>query len=290
VVVTIITRDEEKVQKKRRVFSTTLAGLLALDDWLEKYQIHILALKSVGMHKHLVADILETERIVIRLNAHHLKTIAGPPGHKGASRDSDWLANALHYGLLEVAFNPPRQTSELRELVQYRRKLVREQNREIHDLREALEAITSKITPLTTATDVCNATKNNLFAALQQEEHDPVRWSRLVYGWLQEKFPELRQDLKSQIQPHYRFLIHRILEHIDFLEKSRATVQAELEKWISAAEYTLPQAHSVLIAEKEERCSVSGNGSSASLLACNGDHSISEEHALKTIERPLRVC
>lgn len=291
VAVTIITQDEENVQKKRRVFSTTVAGLLALDDWLEKHQIDIIAMKSAGMCKRIVTDILETDRMVIRLNAHHLKTIAGLPGHKSVARDSDWLANVLRYGLLEGAFKPPQQNSEIRELVRYRRKLVRERNREIRELRQVLGTATSKITSSVTTTDVFNVEKNNILTVLRHEELDPVSWSRRVYSWLQEKIPELRQDLKSQIQPHYRFMIYRILEHIDFLDELRATVQAELEKWLPAAEYTLPQVHSVLLAEEVEGdSSIGSNGSSESLLTYSGDDSVSEKPVLKTVERPLRVC
>lgn len=291
VAVTIITQDEENVQKKRRVFSTTVAGLLALDDWLEKHQIDIIAMKSAGMYRRIVTDILETDRMVIRLNTHHLKTIAGLPGHKTTARDSDWLANVLRYGLLEGAFNPPQQNSEIRELIRYRRKLVQERNREIHDLRQVLETATSQITSPVATTDALNVEKNNILTILQHEELDPVSWSRRVYSWLQEKIPELRQDLKSQIQPYYRFMIYRILEHIDFLDELRATTQTELEKWLPATEYTLPQVHSILLAEEaEEDCPICSNGSSESLLACSGDHLISEKSALKTVERPLRVC
>jgi transposase len=42
--------------------------------------------------------------------------------------------------------------------------------------------------------------------------------------------PALRQALEGRVQPHHRFLLERLLAHIDFLEQSIAQVQQEIEQ------------------------------------------------------------
>ena len=52
----------------------------------------------------------------------------------------------------------------------------------------------------------------------------------LARGRLRAKLPALRQALTGRVQPHHRFLLERMLAHIDFLEESITHVQQEIEQ------------------------------------------------------------
>ena len=56
----------------------------------------------------------------------------------------------------------------------------------------------------------------------------PRFWQNWPGAGLRAKLPALRQALDGRIQPHHRFLLERMLAHIDFLEESIAQVQREV--------------------------------------------------------------
>lgn len=59
-------------------------------------------------------------------------------------------------------------------------------------------------------------------------EQDAEVLAELARGKLRAKLPALRQALDGRIQPHHRFLLERILAHIDFLEESIAHIQQQV--------------------------------------------------------------
>jgi transposase len=61
-------------------------------------------------------------------------------------------------------------------------------------------------------------------------EQDAEVLAELARGKLRAKLPALRQALAGRIQPHHRFLLERILAHIDFLEESMVQIQREVEQ------------------------------------------------------------
>lgn len=227
----LITQHSGDVQKERRVFTTMLVDLLALDDWLEECQIEIVAMKSAGIYWRLVFNILATGRTVVHINTRHLSAIPALPGEETCAKDSDWLANMLRHGLLQANFNLPQPLWELREVLSYRKMLVRERISEINHLRKVLDATAPELPVMIRRIDE---------PAREEAEyglHDGgVQLPEMAQERLHEILPQLRQALKCRMQSHHRFQLQLILEHIDFLEKSLATFQEEIEKWLPSSD------------------------------------------------------
>jgi hypothetical protein len=70
----------------------------------------------------------------------------------------------------------------------------------------------------------------DLLEAVVGGEQDAEVLAELARGKLRAKLPALRQALDGRIQPHHRFLLERILAHIDFLEESMVQIQREVEQ------------------------------------------------------------
>jgi transposase len=60
-------------------------------------------------------------------------------------KDAEWIADLLRHGLLQGSFIPNRPQRELRELVRYRRNLIREQSRVINRIQQVLEGANIKL-------------------------------------------------------------------------------------------------------------------------------------------------
>ncbi|HZA23389.1 MAG TPA: transposase, partial [Dehalococcoidia bacterium] len=65
------------------------------------------------------------------------------PGRKTDVKDAQWIADLLRHGLLRGSHIPERPQRELRELVRYRRSLVRQRAQVVHRIRQAWKAPTS---------------------------------------------------------------------------------------------------------------------------------------------------
>ena len=87
--------------------------------------------------------LLESSNLnAIVVNARHMKAV---PGRKTDVKDAELIANLLQHGLLQPSFIPNKDQRKLRELVHYRKNLVRERTRELNRLQKMLEEANIKL-------------------------------------------------------------------------------------------------------------------------------------------------
>jgi transposase len=241
VVTVLITAVDGTVKKLTKTFTTMTADLLALDEWLRSLEIIHVALESTGVFWHPVYNVLEEGRTIILVNPQHMKAV---PGRKTDVKDSEWLADLLRHGLLKASFIPPKPIRELRELTRYRKTLVQERAQEINRLQKVLEGANVKLASV--ATDILGKSGRLMLEALAGGEQDAEALAELARGRLRAKLPDLRLALHGRVQPHHRFLLERILAHIDFLEESLAQIQQEIERHLLPFEEAMTLAQSVI--------------------------------------------
>lgn len=220
----LLTADDGTVQRKVRTFGTMTADLLALADWLQRLHITHVAMESSGVYWWPVFNIIEDEeRTLVVVNPQHMKAV---PGQKTDVKDSEWLADLLRHGLLRPSFIPPAPVRAMRDLMRYRKTLVHDRTQEINRLHKVLEAANIKLAAV--ATDVMGLSSRAMLAAIVDGEDDAEALAELALRSLRKKLPELRQALHGRVQPHHRLLIAQILDHIDYLSRAMATVEAEV--------------------------------------------------------------
>lgn len=237
----LITTPDGQVQKQIRTFSTMTADLLALADWLETLAVTHIALESTGVYWHPVFNLLEEGHTILLVNPQHIKAV---PGRKTDAKDSEWLADLLRHGLLQASFIPPQPIREIRTLTRYRKTLVQERAQEINRLQKVLEGANIKLAAV--AADILGKSGREMLDALVTGEQDADTLAELAQGKLRAKLPQLRQALDGRVRPSHRFLIQRILAHIDFLEESLALVQKEIEHALSPFEQAMTLIQSIV--------------------------------------------
>jgi len=231
VVTVMITQMDGRVQEQTRTFLTMTADLLALDDWLQSQHIQVIAMESTGVFWRPVFNLLEEGREVILVNAQHIKAV---PGRKTDVKDSQWLADLLRHGLLKASFIPPKPVRELRDLMRYRKTIVRERADEVNRLQKVLETANIKLASV--ATDVLGKSGRAMLDAILSGQDDPEILADLARGRLRAKLPDLRKALDGRIRPHHEVLLVRILAHIDFLEESLTELLVEMEQYLDPFE------------------------------------------------------
>ena len=240
VVCVLVTQSDGTVQKQIRTFATMTADLLALDEWLRGQQVEQIAMESTGVYWHPIWNLLEEGRQILLANPQHLKAV---PGRKTDVKDAEWLADLHRHGLLKASFIPPKPVRVLRELTRYRKTLVQERAQEVNRLQKVLEGANIKLAAV--ATDVLGKSGRQMIEALVGGAQDAQALAELARGRLRAKLPDLRLALEGRVQPHHRFLLERILAHIDFLEQSIAQVQQEIEQHLAPFEEAVRLAQSV---------------------------------------------
>ena len=124
----------------------------------------------------------------------------------------------MRHGLLKASFITPQPIRDLREVTRYYKTLIRERAQEVNRLQKVLEGANVKLAAV--ATDVLGKSGRQMLDAIIAGTQDAEALAELARGRRRSKLPELRLALEGRVQPHHRFLLTRILAHIDFLEES----------------------------------------------------------------------
>lgn len=227
--------------KETRTFSTMTQGLLEMADWLVEQGITHVAMESTGVFWKPIYNLLEgLDLTLLLVNAKHIKAV---PGRKTDVKDAEWIADLLRHGLLRGSFIPDRPQRELRELVRYRRNLIRQRSQVVNRIQQVLEGANIKLSSV--ATDITGASGRAMLEALAEGDADPQALVALAKGRLRNKGSELEQALRGLMGPHQRMLLQSQLRHLDFLAQEIAQLDQEVAQRMGPFEEAIQVADAV---------------------------------------------
>lgn len=221
--VRILDTKNGTVQSTLKRFGTMTADLVELRQWLAEEKVTHVAMESTGVYWQPVFNVLEGHLEVWVVNAQHIKKV---PGRKTDMKDAEWIAQLLQCGLLKPSFVPDRQQRELRDLTRQQTKLVQQRNAVDNRIQKVLETANIKLGSV--ATDVMGVSGRKILEALIAGEKDVSTLADLAEKRLRQKIPQLQRALEGEITEHHRFLLRRLLDQYDFLEKEIQTVSERL--------------------------------------------------------------
>jgi transposase len=228
-------QETGKRLREARSFGTMTRDLRALASYLESLGVTHVAMEATGVLWKPVWNILDGRFTLLLVNPHHLKKV---PGRKSDVSDAEWIAQLLQCGLLRGSFVPPRPVRELRDLTRHRAQLVGEHTRVANRIHKLLEDANVKLGAV--ASDVLGVSGRAMLEALLEGEQDPVRMAELARGSLRKKIPQLKPALEGHFTEHHRFLLGRLLNHLDYLEEQRALLSEQITPLVDAL---LPPVH-----------------------------------------------
>lgn len=212
------------VGREIRRFGTMTDELWALADWLEERGVSHVAMESTGVYWKPVYNVLEERALeLVVVNARHMK---GVPGRKTDVKDAEWIAELLQHGLVRGSYIPSRAERELRELVRYRKSLIRERSAEVNRVQKVLEGANVKLGSV--ASNVLGKSGRAMVEALADGTSDPKILAGLALGRLQEKQPELERALLGAVGLHQRLVLRTQLRHISYLELEIGRLSEEI--------------------------------------------------------------
>ena len=208
-----------------RRFGTMTRELLRLLEWLQRERVRVLAMESTGSYWKPVYNLLEGQGMELMLvNPAHMKAV---PGRKTDVKDAQWIADLLRHGLLTASRVPERPQRELQGAMRYRQRLIEDRADEVRRLQKVLEGGNIKLGDV--ATDVLGKSGRMMLEQLASGETDSDQMAGLAQGKLRTKRASLSLALEGSVGPHQRFMLKRLLEHIEFLEGEIDAVSQEIE-------------------------------------------------------------
>jgi transposase len=212
-------------------FTTTVAGLLTLRDWLAAHGVTQVTMEATGVYWKPIWAILEDEFELLLVNARHVKQV---PGRKTDVKDAEWLCQLAEAGLLKASFVPPKPIRSLRNLTRYRKTQIQERSREANRLHKALEDTGIKLDCV--ASDILGVSGRLMLDALVAGTTDPEVLADLARGRLRAKLPALREALEGRFDHLHTVWVGAILAHLDFLDEQIASLTETIGEQIAPFE------------------------------------------------------
>lgn len=206
-------------EQEIREFGATTRELLLLADWLSQGGCQMAAMESTASYWKPLYNVLETSGLnAIVVNAQHMKAV---PGRKTDVKDSEWIADLLHHGLLQPSFIPNKAQRELWELVSYRKSLIKVKTAELNRLQKMLEGANIKLSG--TIADIDGVSGRNLLNALLSDQKvdetklDEMRRKKQIAPNLKASNEQLLEDLNGILTPLQKKMMKELLSHLDEL-------------------------------------------------------------------------
>lgn len=187
-------------------FGTTTAELLALRDWLQSWQVTLVAMEATGVYWKPVYYVLEDEFECWLLNARHMRNV---PGRKTDVADSSWIAQLVEHGLVE-------------------------RTREAQRLDKVLQDAGLKLSSV--ATDILGVSGRAILDALVSGTRDADVLAELARGRLRVKIPALREALQGRFRRHHALIVGEILAKLDYLDEAIGRLSDEIARIIDPFE------------------------------------------------------
>ncbi len=230
VVACVITPEGKEI----RTFSTMTNDLLKLADWLSERGVTHVAMESTGVFWKPIYNLLESDFEAMVVNAQHIKAV---PGRKTDVKDAEWIAELLQHGLIQGSFIPDRPQRELRELVRYRRGIIRQRGQVVNRIQKVLEGANIKLSAV--ATDVVGVSGRAMLEAMVNGTEDPKVLAEMARGRLRNKRLELEEALNGLMNAHHRMILESMLRHLDFLDKEISQLDKEVAERMRPFEETI---------------------------------------------------
>lgn len=247
-----------------RQFGATTRELLELAEWLVEGGCERVAMESTGSYWKPLYNILEASGLsAMVVNARHMKAV---PGRKTDISDAEWIADLLQHGLLKASFIPEKAQRELRELVGYRKSLIKEQAAELNRLQKTLEGANIKLSG--TVRDINGKSGRNLLKVLLTEDRVDIskikemRREHLLASNLKATDEQLVDDMNGVLSQVQKQMLLIMLAHVDELAK-------HIKELDNSINESMKDEEKIAVAQIQEITGI-GNTSAEAIIAVIG--------------------
>ena len=214
-------------QTRVRKFGAFYGVLRDMTRWLVSQGVTHVAMEATGIYTmpvyHALLEPGCFERVLV-CNAAHVKNV---PGRKTDAVDASWLGELLECGLLAGSFIPPEDIKAVRDVIRYRRKIVRQRAAETQRLGGVLQDAGIKLDSVASSIDTVSGLA--MIRGLIDGERRGEVLAELARGRMRSKINDLSLALEGRFGEHHALMCQLHLDHIAQLNEMIARLDAQAE-------------------------------------------------------------
>ena len=165
---------------------------------------------------------------LLLVNPQHIK---GLNGYKTDPKDAQWIADLLENGKLRGSWVPAREIRELRDLTRLRVNVLEDLNRAKNRIEQLCQSGNIKVSSV--ATDLFGVSGRRMLKAIVEGRRDAGWMADYARGKLRSKRGELEWALEGTFTAEQRWLLHRELCQVEWLEQQVAGLEEEVERRVA---------------------------------------------------------
>jgi transposase len=219
-------KGSREVEMEEAIFGTFTQELERLRQWLRKHKVKQVAMESTGVYWIPVWNVLESGKPGFELTLVNPATVRALQGQKTDRIDARRIAEFLQYGLLRKSFVPPKPVRQMRELTRMRVHVQQDRNRVINRIGRLLETVNIKLGSV--ASHIAGKSGRAILKRIAEGSEQPEQLAKLALRRLKEKIPELILALDGRPDPHFRWMLSRLLGKLEWLDAELAGIDARL--------------------------------------------------------------
>jgi len=208
------------------LFGTFTQDLERLRQWLKERNVRQVAMESTGVYWIPVWNVLESGKPRFELTLVNPATVRALQGQKTDRIDARRIAEFLQYGLLRGSFIPPKPIRQMRELTRMRLHIQQDRNRVINRIGRLLETANIKLGSV--ASSITGKSGRAILTRITEGPQQPEQLAKLALGVLKQKTPDLILALDGRPDPHFRWILSRLLRKLEWLDTELAGIDARL--------------------------------------------------------------
>lgn len=208
------------------VFGTYTQDLERLRQWLKERNVRQVAMESTGVYWIPVWNVLESGKRRFALTLVNPTTVRALQGQKTDRIDARRIAEFLQYGLLRGSFIPPKPVRQMRELTRMRVHIQQDRNRVINRIARLLETVNIKLASV--ASNIVGKSGRAILRRIAEGPQQPEDLAQLALGTLKHKRSNLILALHGKPDPHFRWMLSRLLYKLEWLDTELAGIDARL--------------------------------------------------------------
>jgi transposase len=221
-------RDPQSV----RCFATFTADLHAAADWLQKCQVHSVAMESTGVYWIPFFQLLETRGFkVFLVNARHVKNV---PGRKTDVEDCQWLQYLHTVGLLRASFRPDQAVCNVRSILRHRDSLVQMASVHVQHMQKALDQMNLQLHHV--ISDITGLTGIAIIDAILQGERNPLTLAKLRDGRIKATEQTIVDALIGEYRREHLFTLRQSLLAYRHYQQLIAGCDVEIQQYLQEFE------------------------------------------------------
>lgn len=217
---------EDRSPEPVRHFGCYTPDLNQMAQWLVACEIKTVVMEATGVYWIPVFRVLESYKLeVLLVNPKHVKYV---PGRKTDVSDCQWLRQLHTFGLLNGAFVPPHDISELRILWRHRRNLVESASKAILRMQKALTQMNIQLH--VALSDISGVSGMRIIRSIIAGERDPEVLAGLVARGVKASHEEFVAALSGHYSESNLFVLKQIINQYDDLQKQIQECDEQVEE------------------------------------------------------------